>query len=396
MAWLMLCHLLIIVIIVITMVNCDVDKLRGDWRGFESERTFLRTEIKRLKEEIDKAKVLNSDLTSLKGELEGLKRKSKGILEIETSDAVFKKRSEILTEFEEIKRGAEAELKNEKENLIKKEIEMENLWNDKFFIQSFDFIMKKSLLVPMPKFPSVITKMNSKLFEKRSELIKLEADLIKKMTKKVRTVNEAVLNLEQLFKTLNVIGPMHEQVEMLKLRLSSMKIDQKQKDKLVKAVEVYQNNQKDELILLDKKNRTDSMSKLKNYLDFLLKEDHQWKLRLGRFVNDSETKPELDYMNDVLIETRITTFSRLATEQNTKTSQYTTLIKENENERMKFVKMIRENQIYKFIVKKYARMVENMHKYLVKCGESGDSKNGNSVPDGIIKEAINYLLLKED
>lgn len=121
--------------------------------------------------------------------------------------------------------------------------------------------------------------------------------------------------------------------------------------------------------------------KLKQHLDFLLS-GYFWKLRLGPKKGEEEEVTITDCKNGLL------SVSRTALELRAKKEKYTLLTKFHESETMKYTELIRSKEIYRFILKKYAKIVENMHMYL--------TKESDTVVEGIYDEAMNFLLLRDD
>lgn len=366
----------------------EVDKLRTTWRISGEEKSEIYTDIWRLKEEVKNEKETSGYLIGLKEQLMALKTEQQEFLA--AHEEVPKEKEKILEEFEAIKKEADDKLKATKARLILNETEMETLWDDETFIAAFDYILSNSLLTPTPRFPSVYDsdeKLIKKAMDQRNEFLTLESAILAKKTDKLKKINENVAQIQETLGRFNLLEAARFKLEMMKLRLKGLKIDEERITKLLKHVEVFEKHQSNEIAVLEKKHLSDSITRLKQYSDLMFSGDGQWRLRLGpvkeRNVLDGKKLDIAPLVNNAIAEN-----SKLASESKTKREEFIKQIKLDDAEKMKFVKMIGSNEIYEFMMRKCVRVIEGIHRYLV---ERGDAK-----PLGFYQEAIADLIPKED
>lgn len=381
-------------------VDCSVEeinKLRSEWREKLNENNELMNEVKKLKDDIVIENSFFSSLSLLKNHLITLTNFNKDLLVKEEDvkepkiKTMLTKKEQLLKELMNIKTISESKFNTLKDLLLIKEREFEQFWENKYFIKSIEFILKQSLLVPIPKFPKIYNielgdkKVIAAILVKRSELIELEGELVKTRKEKLKEINKKIFEIENEFKKFNSMQIIHDNFEMLKRNVLAMKFkEEAKKTKLLDLIGLYQNTQTEVVKFMEMKYLNDSTIKLKRYIDFLLSGD-KWKLRLGPIKPiESPDATTAVTKSPFLIQNKITSVSRLASDLRARQSDYIKLIKYNAAEKMKYVALIGERKIYKFIVKKYARIVQDMHKYMVKADEK--------VVKGIYQEVIDDLV----
>jgi hypothetical protein len=380
-------------------VNCSADelnKLRSEWREKLVENQVIMNETRKLKEQLDIESSFYSKVSNIQRHVGDLKKLNAIILDKECNSFkdIFDKKMRALDDLKGIKTKAEETLENAKNLLLRKEIEFEGLWRDNdYFIKSIDFILKNSLMTPVPKFPQISGEKAEdikNMFEKGALLIGLEGQLLERRRNILKAANEKIYEIENEFKRFNFMEKLSDNFEILKARIMSSKLkDEKVKSRLLNLIFMYQKNQEEEINLIERKTLNESTGKLRQNVDFLLSSD-QWKLRTGHveivaaaFTVSSPAKNPGS--GPAMIDEKITRVSRLASNAKTLESLFIHLTKYNDTEKMKYVALIGENKIYKFMVKKCAKIVEGMHRYLVK----GDDKE---VPiKGIYAEVLEDL-----
>lgn len=383
--------LFVIFVFLFVVVDCsveEVNKLRSEWRDKVREYQEIQNENRKLRDALVIENAFHSKLSKIKVLLEQVIIENDGNLYEKDISWYRERKGEALKEFEMRKKRAEKKFEDTRKLLLEKEVDFERLGDSEYFVKSFDFILKNSLMAPVPKFPEIYAQSANDLkmlHKMRSKLIGLEKFRIEKQTGIYIRINSKIDEIKREFKKFNMKEMIRDNFEMLKMRLMTMNLkDEETKKKLLNYIELYRKNEIEEMDLMEKKNINESTSKLKQYVDYLISTD-QWKLRVGHgIVDDNASDVKVKSNASLLIDNKITNTSRLAADKKEKELQYIQLIKYNDSEKMKYVAMIGENKIYKFMVKKYAKMVEGMHKYLVKA----DDKNGKSIYTEVIEDLV--------
>lgn len=384
----------LLLLFVLVLVDCsveEVNRLRSEWRDKVREYQEIQNENRKIFGTLVIENAFCRKLSKIEILLQNILKKNNGAYLDEESKSLREGRDKVLKELEEVKKRAEKEFEDKKKLLLTKEVDFDGLGNNEFFIKSFDFILKNSLMAPVPKFPEIYNKNSAAaaadvktLHTIRSKLIGLVKFKAEYETQILTRINSLFDKIREEFKKFNLKEILCDNFEMLKMRVMTMKLkDEEKRKKLLDYIEKYQKYQEEEMDLMEKRSINESVINLKQYVDHLLSSD-RWKLRVGHGIVDGDVDVKVNSPTNGLISNKITNTSRLAKNIQEKELEYIKSIKYNDSEKMKYAAAIGENKMYKFMVKKYAKMVEGMHKYLVKV----DDKKGKSMYTEVIEDLV--------
>lgn len=386
---------LIFLLLLFVFVDCsveEVNRLRSEWRDKVREYQDIQNENKKIFNNLVVENAFRCKLAKINVFLQHILEGNDSRLHEESISFYREGRVKALKELEEIKKRAEKDFENKKKLLLRKEVDFEGLSNNELFIKFFDFILKNSLMAPVPKFPEIYSQGSSAaaadiktIHMIRSKLIGLVKFNIECFTKIFMQTISQINEIKEEFKKFNLKEIIFDNFKMLKMRVMTMKLnDEEKRKKLLDYIEKYEKNQEEEMDWMEKRSINESVIKLKQYVDFLLS-TNQWKLRVGHGIIDGDGGVDVDVkVTNGFLSNKITNTSRLAKNIQEKELEYIKSIKLNDSEKMKYAAAIGENKMYKFMLKKYGKMVEGMHKYLVKV----DDKKGKSIYTEVIEDLV--------